>query len=102
MLDYLQPPAAEQKKSLRKKGRPPGAADKKPRRRRASNKHFPDSVTLNISRSMALSLVRVCPNGGPCNQSTYLRLAIHAALLKDDPIFRQEWTAKTNGGSSHA
>jgi hypothetical protein len=103
MFSHLHQTSTSQKVSKRRKpGRPIGAKDKTPRNKREANKDYPDTFTLSISRSMALSLLRMCPPGGPTKQSVYLRTLIHNALLHDDPVFRQEWAAKTNGGAPNA
>jgi len=50
---------------------------------------------------MARAVLRACPPGGPQNQSGFLRTLLHDALLAKDAIYKQEWTALTNGGAPH-
>jgi hypothetical protein len=43
---------------------------------------------------MGQSLMRLTQSG-PINQSTYLRMILHAALLKDDPYYAQAMMGAT-------
>jgi hypothetical protein len=67
---------------------------RKPRKQRENFTRYPVSVNFSITASMGASLVRMCPHNGPFNQSSYLRLVLHRALITDDPIYQR---AMSNG-----
>src|SRR6516162_9784477 len=79
-----QPETASVDLSMDKSPRP-----KKPRRARESTARYPCYVTCNLTAAMGQSLMRLTQTG-PVNQSTYLRMILHAALLKDDPLYAQD------------
>jgi hypothetical protein len=72
-------------------------APKKPRQQREAVSNYPYRVNFNVSETMAQSLMRMCPIGGPIGQSGYLRLLLHRGLVQDDPQYRLAF-----GGNGHA
>jgi hypothetical protein len=82
MLEAAQP-------STQTNGKAAEAAEKKPRKQRENVSRYPQAVNFSVTEAMAQSLVRMCPAGGPFNQSTYLRLLLHRGLMQDDPVYQR-------------
>jgi hypothetical protein len=80
-------------------GNPVSASNgqRKARKARTIVRRYPATVNYGITQAMALSIMRLCPPGGPFSQSQYLRMILHERLAATDPNYMREPDGRVQG-----